>query len=254
MPISAPPVAAKKELKKLAMDPAVYAQDHEAPVTTRYEARVYFCLPTIQRYPIDTVDQIKQASQYFLEHEDTFTPDVRREYAVNFAERARTLQLEVPPEIEKYAGRSYGPEHLIEIGLDSRRLLLDKGTPGRELLEKVAEARQELDPEVFARALREIDRTQDLQRHYDRRVMDPWLTTFGTAKTAEAEEKSWIIGTKKLTSKALKEWTATSNKTLTDLFGPDMAKDFQNDCCTIFDTLPLDQKKLVMKLVNIQDD
>lgn len=253
MPLSAPSV---KEVKKMPpvktagmrlMSPVVDVSGLEPTKAQWQKVASHHALG--DRYPLDSYDQVKTAGAYFEQHGSKFSLEDRREYCQNLVKRASELDIPLSETVLRYGGESYASDEELKLAMDSRNRCLDE-EDAREVLRSLFEKKAQLDPDLFAIALHQFDKTAGLDQLYGHSIVDPYLSTFGTEKVAEDEEEDWteIIGNDVLTARELKRYAKTSASTLEMLFGEDMAEEFRKSPVSIFRSLPMDQKRVIMRL------
>jgi hypothetical protein len=205
------------------------------------------------RYPIDSYAQVKMAEAYFTENRSHFLPVERHEYCMNLTERAASLDIDLDKDIRKYGSSQYAPADEIDIALTMRRNLLLQNDPAREILDKLAEARPSLPPKAFAEALEEFDKVAELNHQWDYFVYDPYFSTYGTSeKTASEKVDEFVdtIGNARVTGKQLKDVSHTKSLQIKDIFGCDFSDEFRKDPVSIYDSMPREQKLMLINLAN----
>ena len=198
------------------------------------------------RYPLDTFEQVKQASAYFEEHGVRFAPAERREFCQNLVKRADGLGIEVSKTARKYAAEGYAPMGEIKLALDARRRLISDEV-AYAVLDRMEEKIAATPVDLFCATLGEFDKAIGLDQHYDHAVFDPYFSTYGCLfKVAQDKDNwSWIDGNTYLTYEQLKTIVKTRVPSLTQSFGEDFVKALRADPISIFDSLPRDQKRMV---------
>ena len=229
------------------MHPHVDVSTQEPPRVIAKQAQRY-ALPSQNKYPIDNYEQVKMANFYFEEWSKRMEPETRREYCANLVKRASELAFEVTSDIAKYGSASYAEPSEFQTAIDGRRSVLSDDA-AREVLSKLAELRPTMPAEAFAIALSEFDKLSGLEQFYDQYIPDPYYSTYGV-KTAADEDMSVIVGNDYVSSKTLKDFAKTRYQKLKKTFGDDLADEFRKDPVAIFSSLPLDQKKMVMRMAN----
>lgn len=206
-----------------------------------------FALPSYGRYPLDTYGQVKQASAFFEEYGRRLTPVDRHEYCVNLVKRASELLIPVSDTVKKYGSEKYAEAHEFSAALETRRQLI--GQDDAVLLDKIASAASTLMPDDFASILSAFDQSRGLHHHYDSHVMDPYYSTFGFQKRAE-EDENWsdVIGNHVILGKELKTFALNGWTRLAKQFGLDFAEEFRKDPIGIFNSMPAEQKVLIIRL------
>jgi hypothetical protein len=209
----------------------------------------FYALPSQHRYPLDNYQQVKEASQYFELFSKRMPPEDRHEYCVNLVKRANDLSMQLPAVVRKYGSEKYASAYEIDMALDTRRRLLLDPTD-RKLLDKIASVLPTLAPGEFCDLLSGFDQLVGLSYHYDKDVMDPFYSTYGFSKTAEEdpEDFSDTIGNYHVTQSQLKTLGQGNFSWLKKTFGLDFAQEFVKDPVGIYKSLPVDQKKLVIRM------
>jgi hypothetical protein len=204
-------------------------------------------IKTAGRFPIDSYGDIVKAAEWFDAYSDSLHPAERREYCLNVEQRADELGIPVSVRLHKYASLSYAPDYETEIAVEARKQLWRDGTSERSLLDSLLEKKASVHPDVFCEALRQFDEGNGMDIYWDREIPDPWLSTYGYEKTAE-----WEFSTQgeRITASQLKELAVASRKLLEMKFGADMADSFAKSPVDIFESMPLDSKKIIMRMAN----
>lgn len=241
------------------MHPHVDVTSKEPPKVVQEKKAHHYALPSRRLYPLDNYLQVKTASRYFMETWKFIPPEDRHEYCQNLVKRASAMNLPTDPLIEKYGSATYAPEGDIEVCLDARRSnILDDDHRG--LLDKLASVRFAMPPEDWAVALREFDKAASLDQHYGN-IPDAYYTTFG--KTAEKDpqkepsetdpEEAIVIGNEYLTVRKLIEFVNNNDRDLRNRFGWEFTASLHEDPKGIFNSLPRDQKLVIMRMANVSD-
>jgi len=231
------------------VNPRVSVDGKEPPKIIQEKTAQHFAMPSIQRYPLDSYTEVKQASSYFETYRSQFAPAHRREFCEHLVKRAGVLGITVSDEVQKYGGEGYAPYAELEIAFGSRALLVDDDH--RILLSKLAESRPSVDPETFAVALEEFDKLAGLDQLYDSELMDPYLSVFGKTAGDIDPDGSHIIGNDYVSNQQLKDLTGARHlELLTKTFGADFMKEFVKDPVGMFNSLPADQKKVIARCAN----
>lgn len=225
------------------LKPHVDVSAKEPPKLVTEKKAEYWAMPSIGRYPIDTYPQVKTAEAYFDEHRGQFQPEHRREFCFNLVKRAAMLGIELGDDIEKYGSATYAPPAEFRAGIEGRKALVDD--EDRALLDKIAQMQSMLAPDDFAMVLHEFDKTAGLDYMYGSDITDAYYSTFG--KVAEATD-TVVIGNDIMTDHELKEFAKKDFRIIRDTFGDDMATEFKKDPRGIFDSLPVDQKKMIIRM------
>jgi hypothetical protein len=204
----------------------------------------YYALPSLQRYPLDNVGHVKKAQAYFDTYQNQFTPDEKREYALNVVDRASSFGIPCDELLLKYASTEYGTYDELRYGIEARLERVTDANQRMELL-KLAASQDTLTPEVYCGALALLDKRAGIV--YDRHTPDPYLSTYGV-KVAKEAEFSETIESMLVTESALKQLALTNRKGIAERFGDDVATEFQADPVSIYKSMPLPEKRIIAKL------
>lgn len=206
-----------------------------------------YALPEQRKYPLDSYVQVKTASHYFNDFYKDFAPEDRHTYAINLVKRANALGLSVSETARRYGSESYASDEDMKIAFQVREKACAWGDDARSMFHELFEKRAELEPEVFARALTQLDKSAGLNHEYDRNVPDPYFSTFNDPKLAEEKDFSEIIGNEYVTGGQLMR-LAKEPYVISQHFDDDFAKEFRKDPISIFKSLPVEQRKIVARM------
>jgi len=117
------------------------------------------------------------------------------------------------------------------------------------MLDRLMEKKAEVSPDVFCEALRQFDELHDLQYRWDEAVVDPWFSTYGHVKTA-GTDWTFEYGGDRVDEPMLKRLALAGHKQICKLFGKEVAEEFGKKPKEIFHSLPLDSKRIIMRMVN----
>jgi hypothetical protein len=218
-----------------------------APLKIVEDEAEHYCLVKegAARYPIDTISQVEQAISYFEEHGTKFDPFDRHLYCTKLASRASDLGL-VPPEVvERYGSTKMAQD--FHVGVFTRQRMFREGTSEHSLLDEMQKTASVYKPEVMAAALEQFDRTHGLDRLWDSQIPDPYFTFFGPEKLAEW---SYSDGNDTITAERLKRCAEQDKVAISRLFDDDLAKEFSKNPQQIFDSLPRDSKRIIMRVAS----
>ncbi len=249
----------KAQPQAKALKPTVDVSGREAPKPVLQKAASRYALPMLGKYPLDSYEQVKQASAYFDEWQVRMSPEMRREYCQNMVKRATELSIPVSALAERYGSSSYAPPHQIKIALDARRSVL-ASEEQRDMLDKIAEARPGMLPENFAVTLSEFDQMAGLSEFYGGDVPDPYFSTFAKVGTAGVKQESEedpegaiLLGNEYLPKRKLILFSKTGKDVMSARFGEELADAFIKDPVSILKSLPRDQQLVVMRLASSVD-
>lgn len=229
------------------MKKSAHLQPH-VDVTTKTASRQeitktaqHYALPSQKKYPLDTYTQIKTAGQYFEDFYKDFKPEHRHEYAANLLKRANAVGLTMTDLAKRYGSQKYASIDDIKIAYEIRDKACAWDDNARDMLHELFEKRAELDPEVFARALGEFDKTAGIAHLYDSHVPDPFYSTFGFEKTANESD---------VDEAALRKLAKDLPLQLQEKFASDFCEEFQRDPVGIFQSMPSEQQDILRKMAN----
>lgn len=244
MPMSAPPV----EKKASVMRPYVEVTGQSAPVRVVQEAEAeHHCMVKEgqARYPIDTMSQVEQAAAYFLQNMDGFEPCERHQYCVKLAARAHDMGLGLDSTIEKYGSTTFAPD--LPVAIYSRMRYTREGTSERGLLEEMRQKYAGYKAEPFAVALEHFDKRFGLDSMWGKEIPDPYFSTFGVTKTAEWSytDRNDTINETRL-RRCISDPKCKSD--IKEHFGEEVCAELAKSPVQIFDSLPADSKRIIMRL------
>lgn len=235
------------------LKPHVDVSDKEPPKAAREKTAQHYACPSLRKYPLDGYDQIIKAASYFDEYWKRMEPEMRHEYCCNLVKRASAVGVKVSPLVARYGSEAYAAPEQIKIAIDARRTLLQDEND-IAVLDKLAEAQPTMHPELFAETLAEFDRRNFLDQHYGD-IPDAYFSTFDKLAADDVVTESdasptdaIIIGNEYLPMEKLFEFSKRGYEAMKNRFGFDVANEFSSDPKAIFDSLPRDQKLIVMRM------
>lgn len=242
----------EKTIKKTShMRPLVDVTNESPRQEWKKKEATRFALPTLRTYPIDSYDQVKTAAAYFEQYAEQFEPVLRHEYCVNLVKRASELSIPLSDRVRKYGSEKYASAAEIDAALGIRRALLSESPGDVATLDKLSSALPSMNPLDFAAVLEQFDQSTGIHNYYDQHVHDPYYTTFGFAKSAsEKANDDWsdVVGNYYVTAHDLKTCGLTQHARLSKQFGEDFAVEFKDDPVGIYNSLPVEQKILIIRL------
>lgn len=194
------------------------------------------------KFPVRTYDEVKTASDFFVDSCLRLHPRERREFATKLAARADVLGVQLEGSVVKYASSARAPDAEMYI-LARKEFLPESHQPA---LEKLAEAVRGAEPLAAAEALCGFDEATGLAHLWDQHVVDPYYTMLGQVKTAE--EFVWTEGAERVTESDLKGLAANSVLALRTHFGDDFANQFTKDPVGVFKSMPDPTKVILARL------
>lgn len=198
-------------------------------------------------YPIHSWDLVKKAESYFQEENIRMQPEVRRQYAVKLASKAKSMGYPLDPEIAEAGSTNWASSGHLKAAVEMRKTACSPKSDSRGFLDALFEKRASLEPEVYAEVLRRFDVQHGLDKGWNHLVLDPWSSTFGLNKTADVH---WEDSTDRVTTDQLVNLAQNHLKRLREILTEAMCKEFQKDPMGIFDSMPLPQKKIISRLAS----
>lgn len=244
------------------LKPKVDVSGQEPPKKLETKEAQYYALPSQRRYPLDGYDQVKTAAAYFDEWYKHMPPPMRREYCSNLVKRASALSIPVSELAQRYGSDRRAPVSQLKIAFDARRSVL-KDEEHVAVLDKLASATTMMDGEAMAACLTEFDRMSGLDEFWGGDIPDPYFSCF--EKSAEDRKglgpleedvppgDSITVGNEVLPLRKLVEFSKYNQTMVSERYGEDFAKEFSKDPKGIFDSLPRDQKLVMMRMANSSD-
>lgn len=248
------------------LKPKVDVSGKEPPVLIKKKEAQYYAVPSQGRFPLDGYDQVKKASAYFDEGHRDMHPAMRREFASNMVKRASALSIPTS-DLARHYGGDKADHTQIKVAFDARRSVLHgamdplhelaSDNVDVEVLDKLASGANVMDAESLAACLAEFDQATGLDAYWGGDVPDPYYSVFSkTAEEQEAEtdpDDSIVIGNEYITKRDLVTFSKMRQEMLRNRFGWDFAEEFTKDPSGIFDSLPRDQKLVIMRMANTSD-
>jgi hypothetical protein len=249
------------------LKPTCDVTNFEAPVRMHEKKGSVFAIPSEEKYPLDTYEEVKTANAWFGRYANHLTPDKRREFATNFMKRASELDIRTDNyDLQRYGSNTMASEAEVKAAFDARRLEVAHNDAALELLgavEKVARTRiwrdadtvVELSPEQICGVVEEFDKVAGLNYRYDV-IPDPYYTVFGLEKSAAGKkdnsDPAWSdqIANDYVTSEDLHRLAQIGAFSVKTTFGGDFQEEFLKDPVGMYESLPRIQKKMLIRMAN----
>lgn len=207
------------------------------------------------KHPLIAYDQVLEAVDYFDKFAMKMHPRQRHEFGVKVTTRADQLGIPISSELRKYGSRKYAAPGEIKVAVELRKRMwhtlgdTERHDIGGEMLDHLFEKRASVNPEVFAESLAELDAQLGLSHYWDSGIPDPWHSTFGITKTAVWK---WHEQGEYLTEEELTRLSQEETGLLRERFGDGLAKGLADNPTTVFDSLPLDKKRIIARMAQQQ--
>jgi len=207
------------------------------------------------RYPMPDASYVKQASNYFEQYEREFhDAEDRHVFAANVLARAEELSvsLDNKEKLSKYAGEEYGD--LLESQLKLRQELLWHKPEMAASLDKLAANKSGTEPLVFAKVLNSFDKHAGLSKYHGRAIADAYQSTFERRFTKTASGYSWEDESTGLTitEKELEKVADEKYSKIKGYFGSSVADQLKKHAVSIFESLPINAKEVIVKIAKGQ--
>lgn len=247
-PSYAPGKSKEASLESVIPDPYVSLEEEPTPPPRVHEMYALESDDGLHQFPLTTYGQVKEAASFFDDNYVHLHPRTRRSFCTKLASRADELGLEVSDRVRKYGSDKVAEEGQLKAAFETRRQLwataedLDDAS---SLLDQLMEKRASLGAGPFAEVLAQIDTMYGADRHWDGAVPDPWDSVLGLEKRAEWK---WVHGNESVTEQELKDLAVGWRANLEKKFGTAFADSFTKNPTTIFDSMPLPQKRILAQM------
>ncbi|MCA8940373.1 MAG: hypothetical protein KDB07_11215 [Planctomycetes bacterium] len=202
-------------------------------------------------YPIDTFEQLREATRYYSQYEDQFDLADRRQYCTKVAARARLLGEPVPQRMLRYVGIEKDAQ-AIEVGLYWRRKHAGAEEIYGRVLDGIASDAPYHEPEFLVGLLAEFDKAAGLTHLWDqgRGVPNPIASVYKTAMEHGGDDVIWEEGNDRLSSKQLTHFmhTPTARQHLKQMLPSDLVNGLFSDPVDVFSSLPDPHKLMIARL------
>lgn len=200
---------------------------------------------THAQFAFATPTHLKLACAFFERQHEKIPTDLRHKYAAQIQRRSQELGLGAQGgAVAKYASDHYSP--LVDAHLSARASLLQSDNENRGRLEKIAGMKRSISPSHFAQVLHAFDKKANLHRYYGGALVDPFLATFGKEPDHYQSFRVKLASARELTLEELKTIVGTKFDKIAEYFGKNIADEMRKDPVSIFDSLPMDAKELIV--------
>jgi hypothetical protein len=152
------------------------------------------------------------------------------------------LGMDVPEKVARYGSNTYAAD--CESYVEARRSYVHEEF--HDTLDMLLEKRAQVSPQVFAEALAEFDRMNDLNWHWDAQIADPWFTTFGPSLEKVADQNwRWDGPGVRVSEQDLEILARNRRERMNSVFGDEITKEFIKHPKATFMGLS-DEKKLLI--------
>lgn len=213
-------------------------------------------------YPINTLDRLTNAVEYFEKNSHRFDPMDRRQYCVKVASRIVELGLPMPKSISKYAHLKVDPAQ-VSVALTKRAEALPHGDPHLPALDALAkEAAAALRyPETLMRLFAQFDKTAGLDRFWDvpfGGIPNPVFSVCREKTAAEEvhDDMLWEEGNDRLSGRELRGFLrgGKARWMLEEIMDVRQVDEFMKNPWEIFQSLPVPQKVQIARMAADNSD
>lgn len=211
-----------------------------------------YLLPDLRLFPVTNAGEVKYAQERIVEQLGKLDVAHRATACHNLVKKADHFGVPLHPEVLKTAGLVVSDTRQTQDWLEARSAALPVDQHLYKVAyEKLAEELKYHPPESKDRAgllklasvIAELDERSGVDKHYDRRIMDPLKSVFNTTKIAAdtVDLAGTMVPVKKLTALPPSFWEDLGGKELRDELCPGGKMD-PSHVATVVETLPLDLK------------
>ena len=202
-------------------------------------------MPSEEKYPLDSYKDTLSAVEYFDKHAERMHPSRRREFAMNLIKRAQELGIPLTKKAHLYSSDTYATKghvaHQIRTRMDKTDSDDTKAKYGM-LFEKMAT----ITPGVAGEALALLDEEAGLDKKWGGAILDPFASVL-SEKTAQ-DNYLFNDPIAPITDVDLHKMVNTAQSLIEKAMGADFYKEFRKDPVAIFKSLPLPEKRVLIRL------
>lgn len=158
------------------------------------------------------------------------------------------LQSELPLDIRQYGNTKESEAEYITTMLGAREECFANPQDYVDYLTKAAEAAEGCVGDELAAKLASVDRQFYLDQYWDESIPDPWRAVYGVIKLAEGDEYVFAEGEVRITGPELRRLAGHGRNELLKVFDEEMVNAFQSSPIAIFESLPLDHKRVIVRI------
>lgn len=212
-----------------------------------------YLLPERQRLRVTDAREAKTAEEQLRTQAHKLSVTDRARAANRLTEKAAALGVSLRPEIQKMAGMTVTDTRQLADWIDARAAASSDAY--KDSYQKLASCVRTLPYELrdrdlqvkLAEALHTLDTTSGVSRHYNRKLLDPMMTVFNTAKTAGAGVN--LAGR----HVPLERLAAYEPSFFADVLGPDIVREASDSSghidtvrlAQVLETLPVDMQRVL---------
>lgn len=205
-----------------------------------------FALDSRHKYPIDTEEQVKEATAYFSKYADQFDLDSREEYSENLVKRANELDVDIDNDrINKYASDQRADDGQFKLALEARKgYVSEKET--KEALDVIFEKRANFETSTLTDVIKEFDKEAGIDKFWDNKFPSPQETVKMAEAEKTAQAQAATYNGQSVTDEDIKN---IPEDKLEEHFDEMQIDELMNDPLQVFKALPKAHKEIIIKLV-----
>jgi hypothetical protein len=231
-----------EKIKRASLDVKIAAHNADAFGVTVKTAEG----KTISRFPMNTPELVKQASEYWWDHHDRLAPKYRRELACGIVKNASRHGMHLDDQrIAAYTGDTYARGLEGNVMARASELKGDQIKEGSRTLTSLLKMAEHLDPMKFAEILEAFDKKAGLDRAWGKSIKDPYLSTFETGAIKQAQW-SYRMGNDTINGDQLRRFMSGHPEALRGYVDQHIISELKLYPIEIFDSLPRPAKEVIM--------
>jgi hypothetical protein len=207
-----------------------------------------------KKYPIDSLDRIAKAVDYFKRYYKNFSPSERREFSTKVAHASEQYGLPLPRIILDYSSTEKCASSL-EYAFISRQNLLTPESGDREDLLELAKLSHTMTEEHLVESLERFDTEKNLDRYWDIHIPNPVLSVY---KFAEEDLTALLFeqGNDRMSKHQLNTFLqkTDSKNILLRKFDSDLVEGMYKDPYDVYSSLPDSHKQIIARLATDNSD
>lgn len=206
--------------------------------------------PTIKLASIDDLDRGIDA---YEQNSWGWAPEQKVEFCRPVVKFASSIgrSPDLPEEMRRYGNtKEASPEYTSSM-LDTREECFATAEEYMGYLQKLAAVTQDVTGDALAQKIARLEREEGIDQYWGYEVPDPWLAVYGIYKSAD-DDANYVFndGGVTVTEPDLRKLLLHHRGRLLDKFDQEFVNAFAEDPIAIFDSLPLDLKRMIAKIKN----
>lgn len=214
----------------------------------------HYALPQKQKYPIDTVEQVKTASAYLGKYLTQLAPSDRVAMATNIEKRAAALGVALDnPSVYNYSRtETYSPDFDLHMTMRKQAALGRKikingaDVDCGDVINKIACLKHAIAPTQMVDLISDFDKKAGFEVQYDRRIRDPFFTVYGSTTDPRFDQEKIASATYKKDLESAVHGNPSFMSKIAESFGSDFAEGFKQDPVNVYASMPTPEKDLIL--------